>query len=205
MRHNNIDQAHALSLGSRIAAAEIPHLARFFLTHNARQIGGAKARIHGTNLRPHLAELRLLRCDGQVTQCRQYVAAANRIALHARDQGLWHIADQALQFFNRQADHAAAIILPIMRALIATSAKGAIARTSQHNHADRFVPTRAVQRMDQFFAGLAAKGIHHLRAIDGDGCNTILRFKQNILIGHDAFPQPAMVRPPETLSTWPVT
>jgi hypothetical protein len=31
--------------------------------------------------------------------------------------------------------------------------------------------------MDQFFAGLATKGIHHLRAIDGDGGNTITRFE----------------------------
>ena len=92
-----------------------------------------------------------------------------------------------------------------MRALIAAGAKGAVARASQHNHADSFVPARAIERMDQFFAGLATKGVHHLRAIDGDCCHTILRFEKDILIGHDAFPQPAMVRPPETLSTWPVT
>ena len=61
--------------------------------------------------------------------------------------------------------------------MITTGAKGAIARACQHNHADGFVPAGAVQRMDQFFAGLAAKGIHHLRAIDGDARNTILRFK----------------------------
>jgi hypothetical protein len=88
---------------------------------------------------------------------------------------------------------------------VAAGAEGAITRTRQHNHADGFVPASTVQRMDQFFAGLAAKGIHHLRAIDGDGGNPIARFEQNILIGHDAFSQPAMVKPPETLSTWPVT
>ena len=61
--------------------------------------------------------------------------------------------------------------------MIAVGAKGAIARASQHNHADGFVPARAIERMDQFFAGLTTEGIHHLRAIDGDGRNTIPRFK----------------------------
>jgi len=92
-----------------------------------------------------------------------------------------------------------------MRALIATGAKGAVASAGQQNHANGFIPAGAVQRVDKFVAGLARKSIHHLRAIDRDGRNSIARFEQNILLGRDAFPQPAMVRPPETLSTWPVT
>jgi len=71
VRHHRVDQAHREGFGCRVAPAHIPDLARLLLADDARQIGGAEAGIDRADLRPHLAQLRLVRRDAEVADRRQ--------------------------------------------------------------------------------------------------------------------------------------
>jgi hypothetical protein len=66
MRHGDIGQSHRHCLGRRVAAAQIPDLARLLLADQARKISGAEARIDRADPRPGLAELGPVRRDGEV-------------------------------------------------------------------------------------------------------------------------------------------
>ena len=108
VRHHRVDEAHVERLLGAVAAAEVPDLARALLADEPRQIGGAEARIDRAHFGSDLPEHRLLGRDGEIAQCRQHVAAADREALHARDHRLRHVADERLHLVDRQADRAAA-------------------------------------------------------------------------------------------------
>ena len=87
-RHDLVDEPHLERLGGGVAAAQKPDLARPLLADEARQIGGAPARIDRADARADLAEHRVLRGDRQIAHGRQHVAAADRIALHLGDDRL---------------------------------------------------------------------------------------------------------------------
>src|SRR3984893_11012455 len=106
-RHYLVDQPHLERFGGGVAAAQEPDLARPLLADQARQIGGAPARIDRADARPDLAEHRLVRGDRQVAHGGQHVAAADRVALHLRDDRFAAVADRAVKFLDRQADAAA--------------------------------------------------------------------------------------------------
>src|SRR6266540_3157245 len=93
-RDDLVDQPHLEGFGGGVAAAQKPDLARALLAHQARQIGGAPARIDRADARPDLAEHRLFRGDRQVADGRQHVAAADRIALHLGDDRFPAVADR---------------------------------------------------------------------------------------------------------------
>ena len=134
---------------------------------------------------------------------RQNVAAADGKALHARDHGLGHVADQRLQFVDRQADGAAALVGALVRALVGAGAERAVAGAAQHDHGDRLVPAGAAERVDQFLAGLRGEGVVFFRAVDRDLRDAVAHIEQDVLVFiHLSYP--CMVRPPETLMVWPV-
>jgi hypothetical protein len=87
-------------------------------------------------LGPTWPKLGLLGADGQVADRAQHVAAADRKALHAGDHGLGHVADGGVQLFHRQADGAAAVVVAVVRGLVAAGAEGAVAGAGQHDGAD---------------------------------------------------------------------
>ncbi len=109
-RHHGIDHAHVVGLFRRVAAAQIPDLPRPLLADEAREIRGAESWIDRADLGPDLPEYRLLRRDGQIAQGRQHIAAADGEALHAGDHRLRHVANERLQFVDRQPNGAAALV-----------------------------------------------------------------------------------------------
>ncbi len=64
-------------------------------------------------------------------------------ALHACDHRLGHVADRVVQFLHRQADGAAAVVVAVVRRLVAAGAEGLLAGTGQHDGADLAVVARA--------------------------------------------------------------
>ena len=128
------------------------------------------------DLGTHLAELGALGRNGQVAQGRQHIATANREALDSRNHGLGHIANHGMQFLDRQADRAAAIVAPLVGGLIASA--------SEHDHADRPVPAGAVEGVDQLITGPPPEGIVFLLAIDRYGGDAIYGPIANVRVFH---------------------
>ncbi|MNT82681.1 hypothetical protein D3C72_2224450 [compost metagenome] len=71
-----------------------------------------------------------------------------------------------------------------MGALVTAGAKGLVAGTGEDDDADGLVPAGAVEGVDQLHAGLAAKGVVALRAVDGDGGDAIDFGVQNVFVVH---------------------
>ena len=206
VRHADVGEAHRDRLLAGIAAAQIPDLARLLLADDAGEKGGAVAGIDRAHLRADLAEDRLFRADGEVADGGQHVAAADGVALHAGDHRLRHVADGGVQFLHRQADRAAAVVIAVVRRLVAAGAEGPVAGAGQHDRADLLVVAGLVERLDQFVAGRAAEGVHLVGAIDDDPGDAVADLVDQVLELHGVlldcrFDQPAIVRPPETLST----
>ena len=153
-------------------------------TDDAGEVGGAEAGINRTHLGADLAELRPLGGDSQVAHDRRHVAAADGVALDARDHRLGHVADERLHLLHRQADHAAAVVVALVRRLVAAGAERLIARARQHDRADPLVPTGAGECVDQLLAGPAAEGVHHLGAVDGDGGDAVGHLEQDVFVLH---------------------
>jgi hypothetical protein len=92
--------------------------------------------------------------------------------------------------------------------IVATGAKGPVTGAGQDDGTDFFVVAGLVQRLDDLVAGLAAKRVHLLRAVDRDPGNGVAHFVQDVfeflrvspielVVGRCAACQPAIVRPPE--------
>ncbi len=64
-----------------------------------------------------------------------------------------------MQLLHRQANRAPAIILALMGGLVTARAESLAARPGQHNDPDLAVPAGAVERLDQFEAGLARNAL----------------------------------------------
>ena len=77
---------------------------------------------------PDLAEDRAFAGNGQIAEQRQDVAAADGVALDPGDDRLGYVADNRLHLFQRQADDPAAVVLALVRRLVAAGAEGAAIR-----------------------------------------------------------------------------
>jgi hypothetical protein len=71
-----------------------------------------------------------------------------------------------------------------VRFLIAAGAERLLARPGQHDHADLRVPAGAVQCVDQLLAGLTAKRVHDLGAVDGDERDARVDLEKDVLVVH---------------------
>jgi len=89
--------------------------------------------------------------------------------------------------------------------------KPVIARAGEHDAADVAVVARLVQRLDQLVAGGAAERVHLVRTVDRDPGDAVADLVEDVVEVHvddllvDRWDQPFIVRPPDTLSTCPVT
>jgi hypothetical protein len=110
-------------LRRRVLAAQIPDFPRPLLADHPRHVGGAEAGIDRTDLGADLAEFGRFGGQRQIAQQRQHVTAADGVAAHLGDHRLGHIADHALQFLQRQADHAAPVVMAGVGRLVAAGAK----------------------------------------------------------------------------------
>src|SRR5437773_10680930 len=101
----------------------------------------------------------MVRSDGEIAKCREHVAAANRKAVDPGDHRFRHVADQSLDFVDRQSNHATAVILAFMRGLIAAGAECLLARTGQDDACDLSVVSGGVEGLDELFERLAAAAV----------------------------------------------
>src|SRR5689334_4376381 len=88
--------------------------------------------------------------------------------------------------------------------LVAAGAASLGSGAGQHDRRDRLVPSGLVEGVDQLLAGLAAKRIILVRPVDGDPGRGASDVIGDVAVLHLALPYPFIVRPPETLITWPV-
>jgi hypothetical protein len=156
-----------------VAAAQVPDFAGLFLANDTRQQGRAKTGVHRADTRAGLAELGVFRRNRQVANGDQHIAAANGKAIDTGNHRLAAVADGALHFFNRQADHAPATVAAVLRALVSAGAKGFFASTGEHHHANAAVVVSVLERVDHFLAGVGGEGVVLLGPVDGDGGNAI--------------------------------
>src|SRR5258708_7158576 len=98
----------------------------------------------------------------------------------AGDDGFGNVPDQALQLVDRQSYDAAAVILSLVRGLVAAGAEGLVAGTRQHDAPNVAVVCGKLESLNQFFQRLAAKGIIDLGTIDNDPGGTIADFVDHI-------------------------
>ncbi len=115
-----------------------------------------------------LAELRRIGRDGHVAQGGENIAAADGKAVDAGDHGLGNVADDRLEFVNRQADDAAAIILAVLGALVAAGAEGLVAGAGQHHARHPAVIGGQLEGRDHFLDRLRAEGVVQLGPVDDD-------------------------------------
>ena len=157
VRHHDVGQPHLQGLGRRVASARYHISRRLFLADDVGQVRGAETGINRTDLRADLPKDRPLRGDRQVADRGQHIAAADGIALHVRDYGLGHVANQALHLLDRQAHRAVPAISGGLTRLIAAAAKSLVAGAREHDHADVPTAAGADEGRDQLLARLCER------------------------------------------------
>ena len=123
-----------------------------------------------------------------------------------------------MEFFDRKTDRAAAVILAFVRGLITPGAEGPVTSACQDDAADFRVIACLLEGADQLVTGLAAKGVHLFGPVDGDPGDAVFDLEEDVgevhfrsfrrnkfVLVSVSVDQPAIVSPPETESTWPVT
>ena len=208
--HALVRQAHLDSFLAGVAPAHIPDLARLFLADDAGQIVCAEPRIDRSHLWADLSEDRFVRANRQVADRRQHITSADGVPVHAGDHGFGHVANGVVQFFDWQADGTAPVVLSFMCRLIATCTERSVSGTGQDDAPDLPVVTSFLKGIDQLVAGLAAKSVHLFGSVDGDPRNAVFHLVDNVGVVHSVSfhlgrRYPAIVRPPETERTCPVT
>ena len=115
----------------------------------------------------------------------EYIAATNCQAICPHNYWFGHIAYQGMQLLNGQTDHAAAIVPPLVRGLVAPGTESFVARARKNYGANGAVPSAALERMNELIHCLAARCVVSLRPIDRDARDSTLFSIENFLIdGH---------------------
>src|SRR5690606_9313783 len=143
--------------------------------------------------RAGLAEDRVVRRDGQVTDQVQDVPAADRVAGDRSDDRLGQRANLPLQIEDVEPGNAVLADVPAVppHLLIATGAESLRAGAGQNDDAARAVVARAGERVGHLCDGLRAKGVAHFGAVNGDLRDAVPRLVKNIFVGAGRFPRKA--------------
>src|ERR1700728_1338195 len=80
--------------------------------------------------------------------------------------------------------------MAFMGTLVSAGAEGLLARSREHDCANRFLPASALERGDQFLDRLAAECVVLIRAVDGDMGDTVALFIENVFVrlAHELLP-----------------
>ena len=189
-RNHGVDQAHVERFRRSVLTAEIPYLARLLLADERCQIARAVPRIEAAHLRPCLAELSRLGCNGQVAEDMQHVPTADRITIHHSNDRLRHNANKTLQVKHVQARNIVFSHIPAIATnlLVASGAERFIFMTAT------MVGTRQNDDANLRVITCNGKGIVHLvhrqrrervaslRAVDSNLCDTVVRFVHDLPI-----------------------
>ncbi len=112
------------------------------------------------------------------------MTGANRVAVDARDHGLWAFGDLAVEVEFQVLQAALAAAVALFPVDITADAKGALARTGQHDHADLRIIAGLGQQPLHLFDRIAGERVERLGSVDGDGGDKVLDFVNDFLIAH---------------------
>ena len=121
----------------RVSPAEIPDLARLLLADDAGEIGGAKARIDRADLRPDLAEHRLVGGDGEVADRRR--ARCRRRWRKPCTRAMTGLGTSRIRRCSSSIGRPMVprpSYWPSCARLVAAGAEGLVAGAGEHDHAD---------------------------------------------------------------------
>src|SRR5262249_46074528 len=111
------------------------------------------------------------------------------------------LADQTVQFLDRQTDEAApAIALVRLRCagagrVVATRAEGAVAGAGQHDDPDIVIVLGVAHRLEHLLDGFGAERVQHFRAVDRDRRDAVALVIEDVLIGHGPYLRGSMLTP----------
>ena len=100
-------------------------------------------------------------------EVRQVVAAADGVAVHARDHRLHAVLDAGVRVHGSGPGGAFPLDL-LEPAHVAAGAEGALAGAGDDDDADLGVGAGVLDGLPHLGQGLAGEGVHHVRAVDGD-------------------------------------
>ena len=187
-RDDGVDEAHLERLLRVVLAAEEPDLLRLLLADLGREQARAEAAVERADLRAGLAEARVVGGDREVADDVQHVAAADRVAGDHRDHRLRQPPDLDVQVGDVEAPdgclgarlgHVARVAA---HALVAAGAEGQRTLAGQHDHADRGVLARPLERVGDLDQRLRPERVAHLGAVDRDLRDPVRRLVADVLV-----------------------
>ena len=133
-RHHLVDQPHSGGVLGAVLVTQIPDLTRLFLTHDTRQVHGAKAGVKTPHLGTGLAKNGALRGDGQVTEDMQDMATTNGIAIDLGDDRLGNLADHTMQVAHLETRCPLFVMVPALATDFLIPAGTEIALLAREHH-----------------------------------------------------------------------
>ena len=128
----------------------------------------------------------------QIAHDVQNVAAADREAVHQRDNRDRQRPDLALQVQDVEASQPVVADVPAatLDVQVAARAEGLVSCAGKEDAADRSVIANASEGVDQLGHGLRSEGISNLRAVDRDESDSGARmFVADVAVFHDRRPR----------------
>ena len=110
-------------------------------------------------------------------------SAADGVAVDRRDDGLRHVADEAVEPVELHPTARARAVVAGLGALllVAARAERAVARAGQHDGADLAVHPRLLEARHEFVHRLRAERVHALGTVDRDDRDPVLRRVAHVL------------------------
>ena len=114
----------------------------------------------------------------------EHVASADGKAVDRRNHGLGQRTDLFLHLQHIQTGHT---VVPDISPMpfhvhVSSGTKGLVARSGQHDHADIAPLAANIKRVAHLRHRARRKSVAHLRAVDGDTGDTVIKFKKNIIV-----------------------
>lgn len=186
-----VHEAHVERFLGIVLAAEIPDLPGFLLADDAGEVTAAEATVEAADFGAGLAELGVVRRDGEIAHDMEHMPAADGVAGDHGDDGLRQGADLALDVEDVQARDAvfADVTGVATHFLIAPGAEGegTFATEDDDTHVGIFM--QHLQRDEHLLHGLRAEGIAHFRPVDGELADAVFGFlKLDVFEGFDRGP-----------------
>ena len=113
------------------------------------------------------------------------MAAADRVAVHHRDDGLRDGADHPVEPVHVHAEaRAARVAAPGPLALVAAGRERLVSGAGQHDDPHLRVAPGGAEGADQLVHGLGAEGVAHFGAVDGDPGDAVAGVVEDVVVGH---------------------
>ena len=120
----------------------------------------------------------------------EHVPSADGKTVDRRNHGLGQRTDLFLHLQHIQTGHTVVPdISPVpFHVHVASGTKSLVAHSCQHHHTDITPLAANIERVAHLRHRARRKSVAHLRAVDGDTGNAVIKFKKNILVFLQSFP-----------------